>query len=249
MANFNMASPVDAGTITLTGTNWVVDFPNSVSLFWDTADKTNNTTGTLNEITNRTNNNDIILTFRQVIASTQNSSASGGLRVNFQKDDPNIVGPDWASYQLKLIDAVPGPNVAFADHPPQPHFHPTTAVAKTAATFKVGQTTFSGNDLNKYMSTFLGNAGADDRKYPDTILFTNVVKKGQTLSIRNLLLHERQFFGGPHAAVNKRTFELVEHVTLVPEPSSLYLLGIGVITTACCVRRRTPWLGFGVLKE
>src|SRR5262249_17419082 len=152
----------------LTGTpvDWVVDFDqNVVSLFWDTSHTENDTQGTLNEITNRSNNNDITLTFRQTTASTANSplAANAGLRVNFQNDDSNIVGPDWKKYELRLLDDVLGPNVNFGDHPPQPHFHPKSRIATTPATFIVGQKTFSGNDINMYTSTFLGQAGADDR--------------------------------------------------------------------------------------
>jgi hypothetical protein len=240
IVNFGMPVPASAGRIALTGTpgDWVVDFDSSVvSLFWDTATRTNGTQGSLNEITNRSNSGQIVLTFRQMTASTEDSPARGGLRVNFQKDDPNITGPDWKNYQLKLIDVIPGKNVVFADHPPQPHFHPLRPIATTPSTFIVGSKTFSGGDTNKYMSSFLGSSAADDRTYPDTILFTDVIKKGESLGIRNLLLHERLFFGGQNAAMKKRVFQLVEFAN-VPEPNTLYGLGIGLAVIAYFARRR-----------
>src|SRR5262245_24843232 len=142
------------------GTVWEVNFPSSVTLLFNDADKTNGTVGTLIELTSRTNNDPITINFIQRFETTT-SGVGGGLRRNFQKTDTNTSTKAWIAYRLELFDDGSVLNQEDASHPPPPHFHPTNTIGPVAATFTF-KDTFSGNDLNQYQSKFQGDTSSRD---------------------------------------------------------------------------------------
>jgi hypothetical protein len=238
-----VAGPASAGTLMLDGTVWSVTFPNSVNLIFNTNDRTNGTSGTLIEITTRTNNDSITLLFQQMFETPTSTPASAGLRLNFQKTDTNVVDADWIGYNLQLFDDVPllgADPINAGDHPPEPHFHPD-GVAPTAATFTFGGPAFSGNELGKYSSSFKGDAATRDPADLIQLGFDGrKVIKNRSVQIQNLLIHERQFAIGVIPDPGRRTFRLVETPIPIPEPRSLWLSGIGVAMLGLC-----SWLGRG----
>jgi hypothetical protein len=214
-----VAGPASAALVMLRsgdqipGTAWEVIFEDPVTLLFNDADKTNRSDGTLFELTSRTNNDSITLTFQQIF-ETPTSRPAGGLRLNFQKTDTNVTGPAWTGYQLQLIDDVPAPNdPKNGDYPPQPHFHqsgPAARIVPTAATFIFGEI-FTGDNLDKYKSSFKGDVRSRD---PSDLIELggtgNTVGQGQSVQILNLLIHEREFAIGVIPDPGRRIFRLVE---------------------------------------
>lgn len=234
------------------GTVWEVTYAAPITLEFDAGDTTNNTVGTIIETTIRTTINPLTINFLQVFEAPSSASTSAGLRLNFQERVTNLSSIPWVHYELSLVDVVTGPDNVLntGDHPPPPHFHQTSQIAKTAAQFAFeGTLAFSGNDLDKYTATFLGMPQTDPSN--DLILGDGsaVVDITKNLEVSSLLIHERQFglcpqftdSGAPLPCLNdpaRRQFLLVETPTPTSGTLALMLAGGLAFLSMRMMRRR-----------